>query len=139
MLVAQRQDVRCFNDSKSTTPASAVLAIDAFDPQTVHAILGGYDKGSDLTELAVHAARQCRAIYTIGATGDTIATAAEHTLDHGLVTRCGDLETAVATALKRAVAGEAILLSPGCASYDQFENYERRGESFVQLVHAAEV
>lgn len=135
-LVAEPNGVRCFNDSKSTTPASAMLAIDAFKPQAVHAILGGYDKGSDLTELATHAARRCRAIYTIGATGDAIADAAQRSLDHGRVERCGDLEIAAATALKRAVSGEVILLSPGCASYDQFDNYEQRGERFIKLIES---
>lgn len=137
-LVAEPRGVRCFNDSKSTTPASAMLAIDAFAPQTVHAILGGYDKGSDLTGLAVHAAKHCRAIYTIGKTGHAISEAAEASLDHGRVERCGDLEAAVSTALKRAASGDVILLSPGCASYDQFENYQQRGEAFVRFIHAAE-
>jgi UDP-N-acetylmuramoylalanine--D-glutamate ligase len=146
--------VRCFNDSKSTTPEAAMLAIGAFTPETVHIILGGYDKGSDLTKLAEHAAQQCAGVYTIGVTGDRIADAAERVCsdavrpescggvswDHGAhVQRSGTLETAVRQALQRATAGQVVVLSPGCASWDQFENYEQRGERFVELCRQAGV
>ena len=68
-------------------------------------------------------------LYTIGATAEAIST-------HG-ATRCGTLDVAVQTALARATTGDILLLSPGCASYDQFTNYEHRGETFTRLVHAA--
>lgn len=135
-LVAERQGVRCYDDSKSTTPESAILAIDSFEPRTVHAILGGYDKRSDLTPLARHAAERCRAIYTIGQTGPAIAdTAQRHPTDLAppcRIHRCDDLDTAVACARQHAQPGEVILLSPGCASWDQFPNYQARGIRFAQ-------
>ncbi|MEO0475279.1 MAG: UDP-N-acetylmuramoyl-L-alanine--D-glutamate ligase, partial [Planctomycetota bacterium] len=76
-LVAEHNGARYFNDSKCTTPEAAILAIQAFtedgDTVGIHLILGGKDKGSDMKPLAVLAAEQCRAVYTIGALGDTIA------------------------------------------------------------------
>lgn len=138
-FVAEHNGVRFYNDSKCTTPEAAQLAIDAFDPGTVHAILGGYDKGSDLAPLAAHAASRCAGLYTIGATGDTIATAATGVADSSAmnpaqVVRCGDLDAAVRQAVTDARPGQVVLLSPGCASWDQFDHYEQRGDRFGELV-----
>ena len=123
-----------YNDSKSTTAASAILAIDSFDHGTAHAILGGYDKKSDLSDLARHAARHAAAIYTIGSTGQSIADAVESVPDHCPLHRCETLENAVKSAVGNARIGQVVLLSPGCASWDQFDNYERRGDFFSTLV-----
>jgi UDP-N-acetylmuramoylalanine--D-glutamate ligase len=128
-LVGTWDSVRYFNDSKATTPEAAQLAIRSFEPQTVHVILGGYDKKSDLTALAHFAARRCRAVYTVGATGDAIAQAVQSA--GGTAVPCGTVERAVEEARKRARPGEVVLLSPGCASWDQFENYEKRGQAFL--------
>lgn len=121
--------VRYYNDSKATTPEAAELAIRSFQPGTVHVILGGYDKKSDLTALAHFAARRCRAVYTVGTTGDTIAQAVQAA--GGTAVPCGTVQRAVEEARKRAQPGEVVLLSPGCASWDQFENYEKRGQAFI--------
>jgi UDP-N-acetylmuramoylalanine--D-glutamate ligase len=118
--------VQMFNDSKSTTPSSTRLAVEAFpDPARVHLIIGGYDKQVDLREL-VDVARRCGGVYTIGAVGPALAerTGGEH---------CGDLARAVARAAARVREGDVLLLSPGCASWDQFRNYEERGEQFAAL------
>jgi UDP-N-acetylmuramoylalanine--D-glutamate ligase len=137
-FVAQLDGIRYFNDSKSTTPESAMLAIDSFDPQIVHVILGGYDKQADLTELAQHAAERCMGIYTIGKTGNAIADAASKFVEfeghHCHVERCETLNVAVAHAKRNAAAGQVILLSPGCASWDQFANFEQRGRRFIERV-----
>lgn len=139
-FVGERAGVRYFNDSKSTTPAAAMLAIDSFERQTVHVILGGYDKQSDLTELAHHAAEHCPAVYTIGATGPLIADAAESLIQleghHCQVHRCDTLDRAVDAAALAAKRGQVVVLSPGCASWDQFDHYEQRGERFVELLAA---
>ena len=140
-FVGEHAGVRCYNDSKSTTPEAARLAIEAFAPGTVRIILGGYDKGSDLTALAAVAAEQCAGVYTIGATGDTIAEAGENRGPSPFL-RCGTLDVAVNRALADARAsggggGGVLVLSPGCASWDQFANYEERGECFKQLLHQA--
>ncbi len=133
-FVWEHNGVRYYNDSKCTTPEAAELAIKSFEPGTAHIILGGYDKGSDLKPLAGFASEHCAGIYTIGTTGETIRTAAEAASAAAEVVGCGDLDTAVREALKRAAPGQVVLLSPACASWDQFDNYERRGERFIELV-----
>ena len=130
-FVCEHGGVKYVNDSKSTTPESALLALGSFEPGIVHAILGGYDKGSDLGPLADFASEHCRAIYTIGATGDVIAGAVR---DRGEVVRCGELKRAVAEAVRRARRGDIVLLSPACASWDQFDNFEGRGATFLEAV-----
>ncbi len=131
-FVTEFSGVRYFNDSKSTTPHSAELAIGSFPGGSVHAILGGYDKGSDLSGLARLAGAQCRAVYTIGATGEKIAASARD--GAARVVQCNTLDRAVAAAVAAARQRDVVLLSPGCASWDQFENYEKRGDAFVEAV-----
>lgn len=133
-FVGEHRGVRYFNDSKSTTPPAALLAIDSFPDQTVHLILGGYDKGTDLTALAQYAQSHCAGIYTIGKTGPAIARALSDATNHRA---CLTLDRAVQTATGNARPGEVVVLSPACASWDQFENYEQRGEHFIQLVKKA--
>ena len=156
-LVTEHNGVRYFNDSKCTTPEAARLAIEAFaegeGKPGIHLILGGKDKGSDMKPLAQFAAEHCKAVYTIGALGDTIAGHCEGAApadtgrpnscggvswpaESAEVVRCGDLDTAVAQISQRVKPGDVVLLSPACASWDQFENYEQRGERFIELVKA---
>ena len=132
--------VRCYNDSKSTTPESALLAVRAFadDPDTgagrVHLIAGGYDKGSDLSPIG-RLADSLAGLYTLGTTGPAIAAAAAPAaVAAGKVHDLGTLDRCVEAAMARAKPGDVILLSPGCASWDQFINFEKRGERFVVLV-----
>ncbi|MFQ5473340.1 MAG: glutamate ligase domain-containing protein, partial [Dehalococcoidia bacterium] len=130
--------IRGYDDSKSTTPEAASLGIDAFSveqgevgPQRVHLICGGYDKGVDLEPLAAAAAR-CAGVYAIGATGMWITRRVQ---EHGGRSRwCETLGRAVRAAVDDAGDGDVILLSPGCASWDQFRSYEERGQEFDQLM-----
>lgn len=133
-LVAERGGVRWYNDSKSTTPESAMIALDAFDEGTCHVILGGSDKRADMSPLAKYAARRAAGVYTIGQLGPVIGDAVESEAIHCPVRRCGIVDVAVRDAAEAAKAGEVVLLSPGCASYDQFENFEQRGDAFAGLV-----
>jgi len=140
--VGRFHDVRYFNDSKSTTPEAAILALRCFDRGKVHIILGGDDKGSDLTGLGRAAAEHARCVYTIGKTGDAIAQAVrehappadEHETPRGELIVSGDLEHATREAVHNARPDDVVLLSPGCASWDQFKNYEQRGQQFKDLV-----
>ncbi|MEL6497358.1 MAG: UDP-N-acetylmuramoyl-L-alanine--D-glutamate ligase [Planctomycetota bacterium] len=130
-LVRHHRGIRYVNDSKSTTPNATRLALEAFNGDPVHLIVGGSDKGTSLEPLA-ELASATRSLLCIGATGATIATAA----CAAGADDAGTLETALAMAHDRAAPGDVVLLSPGCASFDQFRNFEHRGERFVELVHS---
>lgn len=131
--VCEHASVSYFNDSKATTPEAAMLGMTSFDCGVVQVILGGYDKGSDLTEMSRLAARHCRGVFTIGQTGHTIAKAA-HGHGPAKIVACQSLHEAVHRLHKNLAPGQVVLLSPGCASWDQFENFQQRGAAFVETV-----
>ena len=145
-LVHTHHGVRYFNDSKATTPEAAILALQSFPAGIVHIILGGYDKHTDLTPLAHGAAQHAKAIYTIGATGPTIAHAAATLLPlptgegrgeggnsaRAKIFPCTTLDLAMSQITTQVRPGDIVLLSPGCASWGQFENYEQRGDLFTR-------
>lgn len=127
-LVRTHKNVRWYNDSKSTTPEATRLALEALRPARVHLIVGGSDKGADLAPIA-DLVRQNAALYCIGQTGETIARLAG-------IEPVGTLAEAVRLAAANAVQGDAVVLSPGCASFDQFRSFEDRGNRFRDLVHS---
>jgi UDP-N-acetylmuramoylalanine--D-glutamate ligase len=132
--VARRDDdVLYVNDSKATNVRSTLVALDAFaDATGVHLILGGQGKGQDFSDLRSAVRESCRAVYLIGEDAPAIASVLR---DSSVPVReCGDLEHAVAAAREAAVPGDVILLSPACASLDQFTDFEVRGERFRELV-----
>ncbi len=135
-LVADRGGVRYYNDSKSTTPQGALAALESFPPRSAVVIVGGYDKKTDLSGLCAALARRAKAVVATGQTGWPIA---EGVRDAGSGTGPPTVyqqkfDAAVAAACRQAAPGDVVLLSPACASYDQFPNYERRGETFTRLV-----
>jgi UDP-N-acetylmuramoylalanine--D-glutamate ligase len=121
--VAEIGGVLYVNDSKATNVASTLTALEAFSEAPVHLILGGQSKGQDFAPLRAAAAR-CAGVYLIGEDGRSIADGEW----------CGTLEAAVAIARRHAEPGDVVLLSPACASFDQFEDYEARGRRFKELV-----
>jgi UDP-N-acetylmuramoylalanine--D-glutamate ligase len=126
--------VRFVNDSKATNVASATVGIRAFDAG-VHAILGGSEKEEPFTALVDPLRERARACYLIGATTERMARELAPVLEAGVeLHRCADLEGAIRRAAGAASAGEVVLLSPACASFDAFENFERRGERFREIV-----
>ena len=132
--VAEIGGVRFVNDSKATNVASAVVGIGAFEGG-VHAILGGSEKNEPFGPLAGPVAERCAACYLIGASADRLAAELEPALDGGVeLHRCDDLGDAVRRAAAAAAPGEVVLLSPACASFDSFENFERRGDRFREIV-----
>ncbi len=130
-LVAEIGGVRYVNDSKATNVPAARTGIRAYDAP-LHVILGGSLKGEDFRGLDLPA--NVRSIHLIGEAADELAAA----LGDRPHTRDKTLDRAVAAAAAVAEPGDIVLLSPGCASYDQYENFERRGEDFVRLVQNLE-
>ena len=135
-LVAEKDGVRYYNDSKATTPEAAITALKAFPSGTIHAIVGGRNKGVDLTPLAEALLERAKAIYLIGEAAGEIGILLERLGQGPEIIVAATLDRAVAEATKRARRGEVVLLSPACASYDQFSNYEARGEAFRDLAAA---
>jgi UDP-N-acetylmuramoylalanine--D-glutamate ligase len=134
-LVHERDGVRFYNDSIATIPEAAIAALDAFPPRSVIQIVGGYDHHLPITAMCNAMVERAKAVLCIGATGDAIADTmsdAPHTAAAS-VYRCGDLATAVRMARQVAAAGDIVLLSTGFKSYDQFGNFEERGEMFSRL------
>ena len=131
-LIREVDGVRWVNDSKATNPEAAERALGAYPPG-LRVILGGSLKGSSFTELARRAQKSGVArAYLIGEAADEIAEALAAAGVRFQNSR--DLETAVADARAEAETGDVVLLSPACASYDQFRDFEERGERFRELV-----
>jgi len=162
--VANRDGVLYVNDSKATNVASTLVALDAMAGDVfyeddladaslaqrgvnaldspaktasarktaIHAILGGQAKGQDFAALRDPVERTCRAVYLIGEDAPLIAAALEGVSTP--VHECDDLERALERASAAARQGDVVLLSPACASFDQFADYEARGERFRELV-----
>jgi UDP-N-acetylmuramoylalanine--D-glutamate ligase len=162
-FVAEIAGVRYFNDSKCTTPQGAIVALESFAARSAVMIVGGYDKHVSFDELGAALAARAKAVVTVGATAGTIATATKAAIaakqpgsaagrteatiaaqrDSAVgqaptgapaIIPAGTFEQAVALARQAARPGDAVVLSPACASYDMFDNYEQRGERFVELV-----
>jgi UDP-N-acetylmuramoylalanine--D-glutamate ligase len=132
-LIAVQDGVAFVNDSKATNVASTIVALRSY-PGGVHLIAGGRGKQQSFSPLAPLVAERCRAVYLIGEAAPELAEALDGTgvpLDIS-----GDLERAVAGARAAALPGEVVLLSPACASYDQYRDFEARGEHFRALVEA---
>jgi UDP-N-acetylmuramoylalanine--D-glutamate ligase len=126
--VAEIGGIRFVNDSKATNAAAARRAIASYD-EPLHVILGGLGKNESYAELAADLRGRGARAYLIGAAADELADALESPFE-----RSGDLATAVRSAAAAAEPGDVILLSPAAASYDQFEDFEERGDEFRRLV-----
>ncbi len=121
-----------YNDSKGTNPDAAIKAVQAMKKKTV-LIGGGYDKQSQYDEWIESFGDKVQCLILLGQTAEAIAECAK---SHGFneIVFVKDMEEAVKTAHERATAGEAVLLSPACASWGMFKNYEERGRIFKDLV-----
>jgi UDP-N-acetylmuramoylalanine--D-glutamate ligase len=131
--IATRDGVTWVNDSKATNVDSTLVGLRSF-AGPIHLIAGGRAKGEDFSPLAPLVAERCEAVYVIGEAAEEIADALAETvvaLDHA-----GTLERAVELAAAAAGPGDTVLLSPACASFDQYRDFEARGEHFRALVRA---
>jgi UDP-N-acetylmuramoylalanine--D-glutamate ligase len=131
--VADRGGVRWYNDSKGTNVGATVAALDGLHDPPARAVLiaGGVCKGADFSELAPVVERTCRAVVLIGRDAPMLRAALA---GRTLLADAGSLEAAVRRAAVLARPGDHGLLSPACASFDMFRNYEHRGEAFVAAV-----
>ena len=131
-FVTERFGVKYYNDSKGTNPDAAMQAIKAMPGPTL-LIAGGYDKHSEFDEWIESFGGKVRYLVLIGQTRDKIKEAAER-LGVCPCILCENLEEAVKICAEKANPGDAVLLSPACASWGQFDNYEQRGDMFKEYV-----
>lgn len=128
--VATIRGVEFFNDSKATSVDATAKALTAF-AGGVHLILGGKDKGAPYRPLVPLIPGRVKAVYLIGEAADRIAQDLQGAVE---LIGAGDMKIAVRQAFLRAVPGDVVLLSPACASYDQFQDFEERGRVFKKFV-----
>jgi UDP-N-acetylmuramoylalanine--D-glutamate ligase len=126
--------VTFYDDSKGTNPAATAKSLEGFADGTVHLILGGRNKGADLALLAPAVAQKARRVYLIGEAAEEFAAALAGKIGEVSLERSETLDRAVRTAAAAARPGEAVVLSPACASFDQFRNFGHRGETFQRRV-----
>jgi UDP-N-acetylmuramoylalanine--D-glutamate ligase len=134
-LVREKNGVRYVNDSKATNVAAALRGLAAYS-EPLHLIFGGSLKGESFAPLAraIRKRGGVRSIQLVGEASEELAEALEsESLEYA---RAGSLDRAVSAAATAAAPGEIVLLSPACASYDQFENFEERGDEFRRLVES---
>jgi UDP-N-acetylmuramoylalanine--D-glutamate ligase len=132
--VAEIGGVLFVNDSKATNVAAASVGLRAFEGG-VHAILGGSEKGEAFAPLLEPVRERCAACYLVGDTAERLEAELAPAAAAGItLQRCADLGDAVRRAAAAASTGEVVLLSPACASFDAFSDYEARGEAFREIV-----
>jgi UDP-N-acetylmuramoylalanine--D-glutamate ligase len=131
VLVRDRDGVRWINDSKGTNVDATLRSLEGFGDSTVILILGGKDKAGEFERMRDLVGKKARAVITIGSAAERIASALDGTVE---IIAAGDLEHAMDWASKHVATGETVLLSPACASFDQYRNFEHRGEHFEELV-----
>ena len=139
LVTEKKAGVRWYNDSKATTPTSTVAGLNAFD-QKVILLAGGYDKHIPFQPMAQTVVDKVRLLILTGPTAGAIEQAVvSHPLYDAVqmpILHASDLPQAVALARDNAVPGDVVLLSPACASFDAYSNFEARGRHFKELVGA---
>jgi len=133
-IVAESRGVRWVDDSKGTNIGATAAGLPGYPAGTIHLILGGLGKGQDFTDLRPAADGKLARVYLIGEAADEIGAALEGVAP---IERCGTLEEAVRRAAALAHPGDTVLLSPACASFDQFRDYAHRGDEFARLARAS--
>lgn len=133
VLVRERDGVRYVNDSKGTNVDATLKSLEGFPSSSVLLILGGKDKAGEFERMRDLLAEKTKAVITIGAAADRISSALNGAVP---IIPAGDMQHAIQWAAQHAGEGDTVLLSPACASFDQYRNFEHRGEHFEELVRA---
>ncbi|HJT17815.1 MAG TPA: UDP-N-acetylmuramoyl-L-alanine--D-glutamate ligase, partial [Thermoanaerobaculia bacterium] len=131
VLVREIHGVRYVNDSKGTNVDATLKSLEGFPPHSVLLILGGKDKAGEFERMRQLVKEKTRFVITIGKAADRISSALEGS---ATIVPLKDMQHAIDWASKNAKSGDTVLLSPACASFDQYRNFERRGEHFEELV-----
>ena len=126
-------DVECYNDSKATNVDATLVALTAFLPKRPIVLLGGRDKGTDLAPLVAACEEHALAVVCFGEARERFAAAFAGSKVPEVAEAPG-MEAALDTALALARPGDVVVLSPACASFDEFSGYEERGDVFKRLV-----
>ena len=129
--VATVGEIAFYNDSKATNIDSARRALRSFPEKTVHVILGGRDKGADWSTLVTDVNERARRVLLVGEAAATIRAALPSTVE---TIDCGTVGEAVRVGARHARPGDVVLLSPACASFDQYRDFEERGDDFKNVV-----
>uniref|UniRef100_A0A7V2ZIT6 UDP-N-acetylmuramoylalanine--D-glutamate ligase n=1 Tax=Ignavibacterium album TaxID=591197 RepID=A0A7V2ZIT6_9BACT len=130
-FVKEIEGIKFINDSKATNIDSVIVALKSFD-EPIFLILGGLDKGNDYSVIEDLVVKKVKKIYAIGSSAEKIFNYFHNKVKTEIRK---DLEEVVASALSEARSGDVVLLSPACASFDMFENYEHRGKVFKEIVN----
>lgn len=133
VLVRETNGVKWVNDSKGTNVDATLKSLEGFPEHSVVLILGGKDKAGEFERMRDLVTSRVTTVLTIGKAADRIAEALNGVVN---IVPAGDMKHAVEWAQKNAKPGETVLLSPACASFDQYRNFEHRGEHFEELVRA---
>jgi UDP-N-acetylmuramoylalanine--D-glutamate ligase len=133
VLVRELDGVQWINDSKGTNVDATLKSLESFRSSSVWLILGGKDKAGEFERMRPLVQEKTRCVLTIGAAAERIAEALDGSAK---IVPSGDMEHAVRYASEHAQSGDTVLLSPACASFDQFRNFEHRGDHFEELVRA---
>jgi len=130
-LIREIDGVRYLNDSKGTNVDATLKSLEGMDDKRVLLILGGKDKAGEFSRLAPLVASKVRVVMTVGAAAETIARALDGVTE---IVPCEVMSRAVEVGRERGKSGDTVLLSPACASFDQYRNFEERGKDFERLV-----
>jgi UDP-N-acetylmuramoylalanine--D-glutamate ligase len=133
VFVREVDGVRYVNDSKGTNVDATLKSLESFAPSSVILILGGKDKAGEFERMRELVTSKARAVLTIGSAADRIAEALKDAVE---IVDARDMQHAIEWSKHNAKSGETVLLSPACASFDQYRNFEHRGEHFEELVRA---
>jgi UDP-N-acetylmuramoylalanine--D-glutamate ligase len=136
VLVGEVDGVRWINDSKGTNVDATLKSLESFPASSVWLILGGKDKAGEFERMRDLVKEKTRAVLTIGAAADRVAAALDGS---ATIVSAGDMQHAVAYAREHAKTGDVVLLSPACASFDQYRNFEHRGQHFEELVRGLSI